>query len=80
MASEHLSLRISKETKAQLEKLAKATGRSTSFIAKDAIDRYLDLEAWQIMAVQEGLRDYENGNVVPLEDFEKEWGITHNDL
>ncbi len=78
MASEHLSLRISKETKAQLEKLAKATGRSTSFIAKDAIDRYLDLEAWQIMAVQEGLRDYENGNVIPLEEIEKEWGIKHD--
>ena len=43
-------VRLSKDTKARLEKLAQATGRSKAFLANDAIEKYLDMEAWQISA------------------------------
>lgn len=75
MATEQFSLRLSKETKAELEELAKATGRSKAYLAQDAIKKYLEIEAWQIRAIQEGLKDVEAGRVVPEEEVKRMWGI-----
>lgn len=75
MASEQFSLRLPKGTKAQLEELAKATGRSKAYLAKDAIEKYLDLEAWQIRAIQEGIKSAERGELVSEEEVKKMWGI-----
>jgi predicted transcriptional regulator len=61
MATAVLTVRVSEEIKAKLDKLAQATRRSRSFLAEEAIARYLDLEAWQIgeieQAIQEADRD-----------------------
>ena len=75
MATEQFSLRLSKETKAELEELAKATGRSKAFLAQDAIRKYLEIEAWQIRAIQEGIKSAERGELVPEEEVKREWGI-----
>jgi len=75
MASEQFSMRISKETKEKLETLAKATGRSKAFIAVEAIEKYCDLEAWQIMAIQEGIRQADNGQLIPIEEIKREWEL-----
>lgn len=75
MASEQFSLRIPKETKYRLENLAQATGRSKAFLALDAIEKYLEIEAWQIQAIQEGLQDIEKNECSPIEDVKKSWGI-----
>jgi predicted transcriptional regulator len=45
MATAILTLRIPEETKTKLDKLAQATHRSKSWLAEEAITRYLDLEA-----------------------------------
>lgn len=75
MASEQFSLRLPKETKFKLEELAQATGRTKAYLAIDAIERYLDIEAWQICAIQQGIKDIDNGDYSSLEDIKKEWGI-----
>lgn len=75
MSSEQFSLRIPKGTKTKLEELAKATGRTKAFLAIEAIEKYLDMEAWQICAIQEGLKDIDKGNFVSMDDVKKEWGI-----
>ena len=75
MASEQFSLRLPKETKAELEELAKATGRSKAYLAQDAIKKYLEIEAWQIRAIQDGIKSAERGELVPLSEVKKEWGI-----
>jgi predicted transcriptional regulator len=48
MESSVLTLRVDTKTKAKLDKLAEATRRSKSFLAAEAIERYLEVEAWQI--------------------------------
>ncbi len=48
MATAVLTLRVPEEIKAKLDKLAQATHRSKSYLAEEAIARYIDLEAWQI--------------------------------
>lgn len=73
MASEQFSMRMSKETKDKLEELAKATGRSKAFIANEAIEKYCDLEAWQIMAIQEGIRQADRGELIPHEYIKQLW-------
>jgi ribbon-helix-helix protein domain-containing protein len=75
MSSEQFSLRIPKGTKEKLEELAKATGRTKAFLAIEAIEKYLDLESWQISAIQKGLSDIDNGKHVSIDDVKKEWGI-----
>lgn len=75
MSSEQFSLRIPQDTKKRLDELAKATGRSKAYLAIDAIERYLDLESWQIRAIQTGLKDVENEKTFSLEEIKKSWNI-----
>lgn len=77
MASEQFSLRIPKDMKNRLEKLAEATGRTKAYLAIDAIEKYLEIEAWQIQAIQDGIRDVENENVLSIDEIKKEWNFTH---
>lgn len=75
MASEHLSLRIPSITKQRLEELANATGRTKAFLALDAIEKYLEIEAWQISAIYEGINDIKNDKTVSLDEVKAHWGI-----
>lgn len=75
MASEQFSLRLSKDTKIKLEELAKATGRTKAFLAQNAIEKYLELETWQIDAIRQGLKDVEENNTVSLDDVKAEWKL-----
>jgi len=75
MASEQFSLRIPAETKNRLEELAQATGRTKAFLALDAIEKYLEVEAWQIRAIQQGIKDIDNNEFVSIDEIQKEWNI-----
>jgi len=75
MAAEQFSLRLPKETKARLEELARATGRTKAFLALDAIEKYLEIEAWQISAIQKGINDIDKNNCVSIDVVKKDWEI-----
>lgn len=75
MTSEQFSLRLPKNIKQELEELAKTTGRTKAYLAQDAIKRYLELESWQIKAIQEGIRDVDNDNTIAIDNIKSEWGI-----
>ncbi len=55
MESPILTLRLNNETKEKLEQLANATHRTKSFLAAEAIHRYLEIEAWQISEIEQAL-------------------------
>lgn len=55
-----LTLRVPREIKDQLGKLAEATHRSQSFWG--AIRRYLDLESWQIAEIQRAITAADAGD------------------
>ncbi len=73
MAKKQTSFRFSEETVSKLESLAAATGRDKTFLAAEAIDRYYDIEAWQIRAIQEGIKAVENGEYVSHEELKAQW-------
>lgn len=66
-----INLRIEPEIKDRLEKLAKATRRSKSFLIGDALEAYLDVNEWQIKGIIEAVQEADSPNA--------EW-INHEDL
>jgi RHH-type transcriptional regulator, rel operon repressor / antitoxin RelB len=77
MSSSVLSVRLNSQTKAKLEALAKASRRSRSFLAAEAIEAYVAAEAWQLKEIEAGIGDLEAGRAVDHEDVQtwlKSWG------
>lgn len=70
-ATEIVTIRLSKELKAQLERLATATDRTRSHHAIAAIEEYVTRESWQIEAIEEGIAAADRGELVAHEDVGK---------
>ena len=45
----------------QIEELAKATARTKSFLAIDALSNYVQSESWQIHDIHEGIKEADAG-------------------
>jgi RHH-type rel operon transcriptional repressor/antitoxin RelB len=69
MATAILTLRVPEETKAKLDKLAQATRRSKSYLAEEAIARYLDLEAWQVGEIEQAIQEADRGDFASPADM-----------
>ena len=73
-----VSARLDTETINKLERLAKATARSKSFLAAEAIRAYVQEQAWQIEAIDEGIKEADQGRFANdkevAEAFAK-WGV-----
>ncbi|MEO8725315.1 MAG: CopG family ribbon-helix-helix protein [Acidobacteriaceae bacterium] len=77
-----LSVRLNPEIKEKLEKIAKSTRRSKSFLAAEAIKSYVEVEAAQLVAIEEGIRQADAGEFIEHEEVMKwldSWG-TNNPL
>jgi predicted transcriptional regulator len=72
MSSTTVSVRINLTAKKRLEKLAKSTGWSRSFLAAEAINGYLDLNEWQVNGVQNAMASLDRGKGIPHQRV-KEW-------
>jgi len=72
MASTTFTVRVDAAVKKRLEKLAKSTGRSRSFLAAEAIDAYLEINEWQIAGIKRAIMSMDRGEGVPNERV-KEW-------
>jgi RHH-type rel operon transcriptional repressor/antitoxin RelB len=57
-----LTLRLDPKLRKQLDRLAKATKRSRSFLAAEAVREYVALNEWQIEEIKKGLREAELGD------------------
>jgi RHH-type transcriptional regulator, rel operon repressor / antitoxin RelB len=60
-SSARLSLRLDPKLKKQLDRLSKATNRSRSFLAAEAIREYVELNEWQIAEIRKGLEEADRG-------------------
>lgn len=66
-----MSLRLPDEMAETLSVLAKATGRSKSFLAVDALREYLAREAWQIEEIQKALHEADAGDFASPDEVKK---------
>ena len=63
-----MTIRLTSEAKDRLAHLAAATHRSKSFLAAEAIERYLAREAEIIEGIELGLADMKAGRLVPQDE------------
>jgi RHH-type transcriptional regulator, rel operon repressor / antitoxin RelB len=61
MTTTTFSVRVGRSTKSRLEKLAKSTGRSRSFLAAEAISAYLDTNEWQVAGITTAVSSLDRG-------------------
>lgn len=52
MPSTTLTVRVDEKVRKRLEKLAKSTARSRSFLAAEAIEQFLDANEWQVAGIR----------------------------
>ncbi|MGJ4948100.1 CopG family ribbon-helix-helix protein [Bradyrhizobium sp. HKCCYLS20291] len=56
------TVRVSDATSAKLDELAERLGRPRSEVAADAIQEFVDREAWQHAEIEAGLAEAERGD------------------
>jgi RHH-type transcriptional regulator, rel operon repressor / antitoxin RelB len=66
-----LTLRLDSKLKDQLDRLSKATQRSRSFVAAEAIREYVALNEWQIGEIKKALGEAERGEFATPQDVQR---------
>jgi predicted transcriptional regulator len=72
MTSTTFTLRVEADVKKRLEKLARSTGRSRSFLAAEALSEYLDVNEWQVAGIRKAMGSFDRRESVPHEQV-KAW-------
>lgn len=55
------TVRVDSAVKKRLEKLAKSTGRSRSFLTAEAISEYVDANEWQVTGIRRAVASMDRG-------------------
>ncbi len=73
-----VTARLDSDTKEKLEQLAKSTARSRSFLISEAVRAYVQEQAWQIQAIEEGIAQADSGNFASNDEIRstfRKWGV-----
>ena len=79
MSSRTFTVRVDTAVKRRLEKLAKSTGRSRSFLAAEAIGEFVDVNEWQVAGIRRAMTAMDHGEGIAHEqvsDWVRSWGHT----
>ena len=68
-----ISVRVRPEVAERLKTLSQIMHRSSSFLAAEALEEYLDIHEWQIQAIQEGLNAVDREEVVDFASVKMKW-------
>ncbi len=69
-----LAVRLDKDLEKRLERLAKKTGRTKTFYAREAIEAHLD-DLEDFFLAEERLKDFRSEDAIPLAEVEKRLGL-----
>lgn len=73
--SEPITIRTSKV--AEIDALAEAMDRSRNYIVNQAIEQYLEANAWQIERIKEGIAAAREGRVEPADEVFAAIAVKH---
>lgn len=65
-----MSLRISEELSNKISELAIATGRTKSFVAVQALEDFVEREAWQVAEIRKSLAEADAGDFATEEEMQ----------
>lgn len=71
-----ITARISAQSKERLEALAQATGRTKGFLVAQAVEEYLEAQAWQIEETMKAIEEADAGDFATDEEsgaFRAKW-------
>ena len=68
MTARTINVRLPEALYHQIEALAKATARTKSFLAIDALTNYVQSESWQIHDIHEGIKEADAGEFATDEE------------
>lgn len=71
--SEPVTLRLDPAIRKRLDRLAKATERSRAALAAEAVRQFVELNEWQISAIEEGLREADRGQFIDHARLKSKW-------
>ena len=66
-----ITTRIPKSLRADLEALAKVTGRNRNNLTEEALRRFIDVERWQIALIEDRVRQADAGNFASDAEVER---------
>ena len=81
MKSQTVSARLDPETAKILDMLVKSTARSRSYLVAEAIENYVEDQAWQIEAIREGIKEADKGEFATEKEVKKilnQWGLNED--
>lgn len=61
-ASTTLTVRLPTELRQRLEKLARSTERSKSWLTVDALRNYVEVQEWQVAQIEAGIHEADAGD------------------
>jgi len=76
-----VSAKLDPEVAKKLELLVKATARSKSYLVAAAIESYVEDQAWQIEAIEEGIKEADKGKFATERQVKKtfkKWGVNED--
>jgi predicted transcriptional regulator len=84
MSTTTLTIRIDEQTKERLDRLAKSTARSKSYLVANAIEEYLSINEWQIQELVKTIKKADSPNAkfvdhAKVAEWLDSWG-TDNEL
>ena len=80
MKSTTFTVRVDTDVKKRLERLAKSTGRSRSFLAAEAINEYLEFNEWQVAGIKRAIASLDRGEGIAhdqVKDWVASWGSAY---
>ncbi len=66
--SSTMTIRLDDSVKSRLEILAAATHRTKSFLASEAIQKYIETNEWQIQEIQAAIKEADRGEFASDEE------------
>ena len=73
MPKETVTFRIEADTRAALDRLASALDRDRSYLINEAVEAYLEVHAWQIAHIDDGLRQADAGQFADAGEVASFW-------
>jgi RHH-type transcriptional regulator, rel operon repressor / antitoxin RelB len=77
MRSTTFTVRIDTSVKKRLERLARSTGRTRSFLTAEAINEYLETNEWQVTGIKRAIASLDRGGGIAhdsVTDWVVSWG------
>ena len=76
-ATSPITIRAAKEMVSEIDSIAHALDRSRNYVINQALQQYLEANAWQVERIKEGIADARAGRVHPAVDVHAEIAAKH---